>query len=281
MTRATSAAKGNGRRSRLLACALALSAALLGACGGSPPPEDPIDAARTFAREQGSSDANGRWLLAEMFVPGGSGPQANVARERLVAVPAAKRGPFARLALAIHDEQHGRLREAAKGYVAALDAARGSDIPEGEMIAWYASGRLLDLRPSVPGLWTFARPVVEAAVARPDHIGFRAHADAVELWSLDGLAPQRIASAAKGEPAPPEALGDVVARSLGCSSAARFAGPFGRGVTSDLMRPTPAEAPGTWPLSFPTSATDVGARVFEAERRGCRLAATEPGGAGV
>ena len=238
--------------------------------------------ARALARDGGGGEAHGRWLLAEMFVPGGSDPQANLARKRITEIPIAKRGPFARLAVAVFDEQHGRLREAAMGYVGALDAARSLDIPEGEMIAWYASGRLLDLRPSVPGLWSFARASIEAAVREPAHIGFRAHADAVELWSLDGLAPQRIAAAAKGEPAPPDALGDVVARSLGCVGEARFAGPFGRGVIADLMRSTPAEAPGTWPLFFPASPDRAEVpRVIPAVRRGCRLAATEPGGEGV
>lgn len=268
--------------------ALALAAALLGAtigCGGAAAPLAPIDAYRAAAREDGSSDALGRWLLAELFVPGGSTPQANLAAARLREVTArgdAGAAPLARLALAVDDDVHGRLRAAAERYVAAFGAARGSDRPEAEVVAWYATRRLLELRPSVHDLWAIARPVLVPAVSRPGRIGFRAHADVVELWGLEELAPARMAAAARGEATAQEALGDVMARSLGCATAARFAGPFGRGVSRELGEAAAGEAPGTWPIVFPATRDRVTpARVLAAEHRGCKVVATDPSDEGV
>lgn len=265
-----------------LAAALAASVVSTGCASGPAVPPADIDRLRAAAREEAGGEALGRWLLGELYIPGGTAPQANLARDRLRALAEARRGPLGALALAIDDEQHGRLREAARGYVAALGQARTSPRPEAEMVAWYATGRLLELRPSVPGMWSFARTVIEAAVNRPGRIGFRAHADAVELWSLDQLAPERIAAAARGEPPAREPLGDVVASSLGCVREGRFAGPFGRGVSSELGRPTVGEAPGAWPVVFPATEDRVTpARVLAAERRGCRLVASEPSQEGV
>jgi predicted Zn-dependent protease len=269
-------------RGRLVA-ALGIAAALVAAtgCGAPPPPAAPIDAYRAAARDDGGADALGRWLLAELFVPGGSAPQANVAAARLRGASRGA-GPLPRLALAIDDDAHGRLRAAARGYVGAFGAARASDGPEAELVAWYAMRRLLELRPSVPDLWTFARPVLEPAVARPGHVGFRAHADVVELWGLEELAPARMAAATRGEPPPAEALGDAMARALGCATAARFAGPFGRGVARELGEPAAGEGPGAWPVVFPPTRDRVTpARVLAAERRGCKLVATQASGEGV
>ncbi len=265
-----------------LVATLATSALATGCAGGPEEPPAAIDAVRAAAREDGTGDALGRWLLGELYVPGGTAPQANLARDRLRDLGERARGPVGELALAIEHEQHGRLRDAARGYTAAFAAARGSERAEAEMVAWYATGRLLELRPSVPAMWSFARPAIEAAVTRPGRIGFRAHADAVELWSLEQLAPDRIASAARGEPPPKEALGDVVARSLGCAREGRFAGPFGRGVSSELGQTMVGEATGPWPTVFPVTADRVApARVIAAERRGCRLIASEPSQEGV
>lgn len=264
---------------------LIASLAGLGAgCGGAAaPPPAAIDTIRAAAREDATSaDALARWLLGELFVPGGSAPQANIAADRLRGLGDRRATPLGRLALAVDHDLHGRLREAARGYVAAFGAARRGDGAESEMVAWYATRRLLELRPSVPDLWSFARPVLEPAVRQPGRIGFRAHADVVELWGLEQLAPDRMAAAARGEPPPRDALGDVMARSLGCATAGRFAGPFGRGVASELGQPAAGEASGVWPMVFPAAKDRVAPpRVLAAERRGCRLLATEASQEGV
>src|SRR6185437_3576762 len=112
------------------AARVAAAAALvlaLGACAGSvPAPTDPLAALRTAAgAEAGDGEAMGRWLLGELYVPGGKPERAAEARKRLEALPAdAKKGLFASLARAEDDDVHGRFRSAAMEYLDAVTAAR-------------------------------------------------------------------------------------------------------------------------------------------------------------
>src|SRR5262249_7857047 len=150
--------------------------------------------------DSADGEAVGRWLLGELLVPGGEVPRAQSARKRLEELsPEAKKGMFASLARAIDDETHGRFRAAALAYIDALAAARTRPHPDAPLVAWFSSNHALRLRSSVTNLWDQGREVVKYTVEHPGNAGWRARAELVEWWGLDGFR-HEAAAAASGEP---------------------------------------------------------------------------------
>lgn len=231
-------------RTLRLGRALALTLALCAGCGAAQErPVDPLLAARSDGPSSDEPDRVGRWLLLELVAPGGQSSQANAARKRLDSLEKAEvgRALYAVLGRALDDEAHGALGRAARSYLDVLDAARSHDGPEAELVAWFASSRLLRLRPSVAGIWADAKPRVERAIADPGGIGFRARGDLVDWWMFDTRREGKLDNVA------------IEARAvemLGCLKEARLAGPFGGVAPLDVVTHFDAERPGPWPLVF-------------------------------
>ncbi len=236
----------NGMRAQVIGLgALAIIAAA--ACGGgtsSPAAKSPESVVSLRDAGDGSSDgeAVGKWLLGEMLAPGGKVADAQRARKRLDAVRGNREGLWASLARATDDEMHGAPQSATDAYVAVLVAAQKSLDPLAPLAAWYGVHHLLSLRAAVSDLYERHRKELDALVASPGRLGWRAVAELVE-WQIG----EKLDRA--------EATGDaydalVKARS-GCASSVQLAGPFGHGSGPDRRRPFDAEKPGPWPPSWP------------------------------
>ncbi|WP_437315293.1 hypothetical protein [Sorangium sp. So ce385] len=268
--------------SSLLRLAGAATLALaLGACSAATAPRapDPIASLRDAGARSTDGEVVGRWLLGELLVPGGTPAGVKAARKRLDGIGA--KSMLASLGRAIDDEAHGRNARAAVAYLEAVDAARVSAHPDAPLVGWFAANHLLGLRSSVVGLWKKSREVVLRAIDRPGNLGWRARAELVEWWSIEGL-PEEAAAAARADSAgagaaPAAPLIDVAARRYGCIEDARFAGPFGHLAESDHRVRYEAERAGPWPPVFPRDPRRADPpRVLGAERRGCQLSAVAP-----
>ncbi|AGP40502.1 hypothetical protein [Sorangium cellulosum] len=254
----------------------------LGACSAATAPRapDPIASLRDAGARSTDGEVVGRWLLGELLVPGGTPAGVKAARKRLDGIGA--KSMLASLGRAIDDEAHGRNARAAAAYLEAVDAARVSAHPDAPLVGWLAANHLLGLRSSVVGLWKTSREVVLRAIDRPGNLGWRARAELVEWWSIEGL-PEEAAAAARADgaggagAAPAAPLIDVAARRYGCIENARFAGPFGHLAESDHRVRYEAERAGPWPPVFPRDPRRADPpRVLGAERRGCQLSAVAP-----
>jgi tetratricopeptide (TPR) repeat protein len=223
--------------------ALVLGAALaLAGCGASQSKVvDPLIAARADGPRSDDADEVGRWLLLELVAPGGQSGQAHAARKRLEEVGKTDKGLYATLGRAVDDEVHGSLAGAAASYLDVIDAARSHEGPEAELVAWFASSRLLRLRPSVAGIWSGAKARVERAIAEPGSLGFRARGDLVDWWMFDTRREGKLDAKTVEE----RAVG-----MLGCLREARLAGPFGGVAPLDVVTRFDPEKPGPWPLVF-------------------------------
>jgi tetratricopeptide (TPR) repeat protein len=230
----------NARPLRILLLAL-----LLAGCAGSgvgKPARSPIDALRE--QGQGSTDGNvvGRWAIAEMFEPGGDAKEAVRAQARLILPAVSKGGMYASLARGILADVHGAPRAAADAYVETLKAASVAfDDKRAPLVAWYASHHLLALRASVAELYTGHKGALEALVASPGALGWRAVAEILEWSAAEAFDKAQVTG---------DAYDEVVTRRLGCAKEMRIAGPFGHGGLPDRRRSFPAEAPGPWPPSW-------------------------------
>jgi len=230
-------------RARLLFLALVGATAL--ACGHSATPREPqVPLARLRADASASNDAEvlGRWALAEMLEPGGSVTQAARARLLLDKKRGLGAGMYANLAAAIADEAHGDPRSAADGYVSTLRAARSSEDAVAPLVSWFATHHLLALRGSVAELYARYKPVLDALIASPGKIGWRAVAELVE-WSSAEVFDKAEATGT--------AYDELVTARLGCTRAVRLAGPFGHGSIADRRRAFGPEGAGPWPESWP------------------------------
>lgn len=299
---------------RAAARVLSLGAAVLaiGACGAAavPTPEAPLAAMRREGASSSDGEAVGRWLLGELFAPGGSSAGVKQARRRLEGLGApAQKGMFSAFARAVDDDNHGHFRAAAAAYLDAIAASRSSTHADAPLVAWYAASHLLGLRSSVAGLWSQGREIVRKTLDHPGNIGWRARGELVEWWSLDGLADEESAA---GDADPKDARDSAVkdardgaakeareareareggkvvgaleqaARSYGCTDKARMAGPFGHGAASDQRARFDAERAGPWPQVFPKDPLRQAApRVLPVERAGCALRGVGAEGSGI
>lgn len=252
-------------------CAAVLAITAAGACGGAPPPADPLAAMREAAAEAADGEAVGRWLLGEMYAPGGTPARATEARKRLSALPKeAQKGLYASLARAVDEEAHGKNRVAALAYLDAVAAARVSDHPDAALVAWFSTNHLLGLRSGVTGLWSVAREQVKKTIEQPGNIGWRARGELVEWWTIDGYREEAHAD----KDGAPHGAYEAAAKLYGCVEKARMAGPFGHLAPTDHRGHFEAERAGPWPAVFPRDPLRLEApRVREVERVGCAVRA--------
>jgi tetratricopeptide (TPR) repeat protein len=245
------------------------------ACRGAETPEArPLAEERNEGASSSDPDVVGRWALAEMLEPGGDAKEASRARARLSRSNMQGTGMYASFARALYDETHGSPRQAADAYVATLNAARNAARDaQTPLIAWYASHHLLSLRGSVTGLYARHRAALEALVASPGALGWRAVAELVEWSSREAYD----SAESTGDAYDARATAD-----LGCSSKVALAGPFGRGTAADRRRAFGPEASGPWPPSWPNEAVrGVAPRILKSDQHRCYAGSAEDVGDGV
>lgn len=234
-------------------------------CGGQISTTEPKTASelRTTAASSTDTEIVGRWLLAELISVDASAKRARQARQRLDKLGGL--GMFASLSRAIDDDAHGRHPEAVHWYVKTLEAARTEADPIAPVAAWYASNRVLHLRSGSPAMWSEVKAKIEAAIASPGALGWRARGELVEWWEREAI---RQGNSRAVEEA---------ARMHGCVQNVSLAGPFGRNAASDRYRSFDAEQPGRWPVRFAPDAdrSHVVPKVLETERNGCEIRATK------
>ncbi|MDF2696653.1 MAG: Cell division protein FtsK, partial [Labilithrix sp.] len=258
----------------------AVLATVLGACGGAAP-EAKTPVALSKLRSQGKSSSDGevvgRWLLDEMFAPGGTAKGAEEARVRLLANKGDKKattggGLYASIGGAMWDEMHGSPKRAAQGYVAALGHAKKSEDQAAPLVAWLATHHLVGLRGSVSNLWKDNAGALEAVIAAPGHIGWRALAELHEWSTAEALDRAEVTG---------DTYDTLVTSRMGCSRDVRIAGPFGRGAAPDRRRAFAAErAP--WPPSWPEDPLRGSVpHVLKTERHRCLTASTEKTDEGI
>ncbi|APR82438.1 Hypothetical protein A7982_07787 [Minicystis rosea] len=241
---------------------------------------------REAAADARDGETVGRWILGEMYAPGGDPARVVEARKRLAALPPeAQKGLFASLARAVDDEAHGRFRSAALAHLDAIAAARGSQHPDAPLVAWFSSNHLLGLRAGVADLWSQARDLVKKTIEQPGNVGWRARGELVEWWTLDGYREEAPALAATdgkasipsdvgSEGAAPQGVFEASAKLYGCVDKARLAGPFGHLAANEHRTHFDAERAGPWPAVFPRDPRRSEApRVRKVERFGCALRA--------
>ncbi|MBK6465307.1 MAG: hypothetical protein IPF92_30535 [Myxococcales bacterium] len=261
-------------RARTLALFATLGALALtplsSGCGRDPAAPSSSTLVRDLRAASGSGDGErvGRWLLAELFAPGGEAKQATEARKQLAALPK-ERGVYASLSQALADEGHGAPRAAADAFVATLVAARESEVRDGEreLVAWMAAHRLVALRGSVADLWKKHKATIDDLVARPGRLGWRAVAELVEWWAVESFDEVKVIDKAYDA--------QVTAR-MGCVKGLRIAGPFGHATAADRRRSFPAEG-APWPAAFPPDPVRGSTpRVLKTDQTRCVASAVEP-----
>ncbi len=229
----------------------------------------PADVARVRAHARGSTDPEtlGRWLLAEMFAPGGGPAGAREARSRIE--QAGARGVEASLAAGIFDETHGEPQKAALAYVDAIDFARSGGT-YAALSAWFAANHLQGLRGAIPNLWERERRRVFDLVAHPGRMGWRALAE-LNDW----------VNAQESAAPPSEDSEEALISRVGCAPNVRVAGPFGHGVAADRRIHFAAES-APWPAAWDKdSVRGTVPRVLRTERHRCTTASAEPTQEGV
>ena len=216
-----------------------------------------------------------RWFAAELLEPKGRPDEALKARDRIEKLggPKSARGE---LAFALDDHFHGRLRLAPHRYLRAAEKARlETTDKDSEAIGWTAVHYALDLKRNDPDLFVHWRAWVQASVASPQSLGWRARGELAdyllsELYREDGGKP--------GEKPRLERMADE----FGCVRNLRLAGPFGHGAGRDLQRSFPAELPGPWPSRFKAEpGIERSPSILKTERNGCLVETAEPVGDGI
>jgi cellulose synthase operon protein C len=211
-------------------------------CGAATPRApaiEPLAQLRPTAQTSADGEVVGQWALSETLLPGGTAAQAALARQRLEVVR--HDGLWASVGRAIIDESHGDPESASRSYVAALSACVVSANQEAPLVGWFAAHRLLGLRGPVADLYAKNRGPVEALLARPGHLGWRAVAE-LEEW-------RAVEVYDKAEKSGDAYNAEVLLRA-GCARGIRLAGPFGHGGAPDRLRSYPAERPGPWPAAW-------------------------------
>jgi tetratricopeptide (TPR) repeat protein len=255
-------------RASMVALAMGTSLAF-GACGGanqaSPSTAAQLATLRDDARSSRDGEVVGRWLLAELFAPGGTADQAASAKKRLEGIGHA--GMYASLGLAVEAELHGAPRPAAEAYIAALKGAQRSADPDAPLVAWYASHHLLGLRGAVSELYTQHKAEIEALITSPGSLGWRSTTELVEWSSAEAFDKAETTG---------DAYDALVQKRSGCATGLRLAGPFGHGSAADRRRAFAAERPGPWPPSWsPDPLRGTVPHVVKAEQHRCLASSTE------
>jgi tetratricopeptide (TPR) repeat protein len=208
----------------------------------------------------------GRWLLDEMFAPGGTTKGAEDARNRLLAKKTSGDALYASIGGALWDEMHGDPKRAAQGYVAALGYAKKSSDPSATLVGWVAAHHLVGLRGSVANLWKDNANVLESIIAAPGNVGWRALASLHEWSTAEALDRAEVTG---------DKYDALVTSRMGCSREIRIAGPFGKGSAPDRRRSFPAER-SPWPPSWPEDPLRGSVpHILKTERHRCLTASTE------
>ena len=177
---------------------------------------------------------------------------------------------LAALARGMDDAFHGHLAAAGDHYLEAVRSARDSRDERAPLIAWFAANRAVSFSHDAPDLWKHWKPFVEAAIAEPRNVGWRARGELVE-WSIDE-------AWAEGEK-------DVDRRAInlyGCLTSARLAGPFGRGAPTDAVREFAPERPGPWPYRWePEPGVAKAPRLLQTTSHSCAIQTDERPGDGL
>lgn len=251
---------------------MTLVASLASACGGPVVPKAPSDIG-TLRSEgaAGDREAAGRWLLGEMFEPGGEAARATEARAKLAKMP---RGGFhASLGRAIYDETHGEPGLAADAFVAVLEEASASSDPDAELAAWYAAVHLTTLRTNVPHLYKTHKSMLDRLARTPGRIGWRAVSTLLE-WSVAENAEGIVQSADEAD--------KRITNQLGCVRNIRLAGPFGQASAADRRRSFPPETAAAWPISWPKDPVrGLEPRILDSEQPRCVATIKQRAGDGV
>ncbi|MBN2192749.1 MAG: hypothetical protein JW751_08010 [Polyangiaceae bacterium] len=248
-----------------------VAALVLGSCGRLAPrhPEPTLTELRRAGPMAEDPEMVARWLLAELFVPGGDATQAARASTRLAGMQTEDHA-LAELGLGLEAWLHGRTAEAPDRFLRAVRAARTSEAPYAPFVAWFASRQAVNLRHHAPGLWRRWQGFVDQAIAAPDRLGWRARNELVDWWSAEAFAA-----------AGPDVLGRT-AQQYGCLGKVRLAGPFGRHTKRDLVSRHAAEEPGPWPERWPRADGQIDTpRRLRTRHEGCRTWADEPVADGV
>jgi hypothetical protein len=204
--------------------------------GGRAGPRSSLDALRDHGRGSSDGDDVGLWALGEMFSPGGNVGEVQRAEARLRAPDVTKTGMYGNLARGVLADVHGTPRLAADAYVATLKAASGTlGDARAPMVAWYASHHLLGLRGSVHELYATYKAPLEALVAAPGNIGWRAAAEILE-WSA--------AEAFDKAQATGDAYDALVTQRLGCAKALPARSVTAGSPTAGALLPPRHPAPG-------------------------------------
>jgi len=252
----------------------ALATASAAGCGGAPSEvrsPTSVSDARDKGRASGDGETVGRWALLEMVSPGGDAAQAKNAAGRLRQMK--HEGLYGSLALAVYDEFHGDPRAAADGYVTALVAARKSDDPDVQLVAWFATNRLHSLRGSVAELYAHHKKTLDDLSARPGKLGWRAVAELSDWSNAEAFDKATVID---------DAYDAQYTARAGCARKVRLAGPFGRGTTVDRRRSFAAEDARPWPPSWeadPLRGTRP--HVLKIEQHRCLVGSPEQTGKGV
>jgi predicted Zn-dependent protease len=235
------------RRIALIAIGLATSA-----CGT----KGPALGAKTIADYRGEGTSE-HAILAELIVPGGNLTRAE--RSLAASRPQTFEGHIA--AALIHEER-GRSLQAASAYAEAIRLA--AKTPVDLNASWFAANRFSKLASFIPEAYAAIANEVDQWTTMPSLVGWRTLSELHEAWSMWRVA--------RGEHTLVE---NEVASRAGCASSARFAGPFGKGKTSDLVAQWPAETEGPWPAAWASNDAlvqgGVAARVVPARRSLCNL----------
>ena len=225
------------RRALALAFAFAFSGA---ACGSHPGgPQTGLADLRSEAASSSDGDLVGRWALTEALAPGGDPKQLDRALARLATLN--DKSMLGATARGVVAESHGHPRAASDAYITALEAARSSRDEETSLVAWYAVHRLKTLRLDVTKLYDSHRAGLDDVVKNPGVIGWRAAAELADWMEAETYRRAEITG---------KDFDKFVAKSSGCLTGLRLAGPFGHGGAPDRRRSFDAEKPGPWPTTF-------------------------------
>ncbi len=250
------------------------SIAVFAGCASAPPPlaaTASIGSIRSDGKSSSDGEVVGRWALSEMFASGGTAPEMSAALKRLEKIK--HEGMYGSLAIALERETHGDPKVAADAYVATLKAVQVSEDPDAQLVGWVAAHHLHALRGSVAELFSRYKTTLDAMVARPGALGWRAVAELVD-WSTGEALDKAEATG--------DAYDTLVNARVGCAKSVRIAGPFGRASAADRRRAFPAEKPGPWPLAWaPDPMRGTPPHILKVEQHRCLAASTEQVGEGI
>lgn len=252
--------------SSLLVAVLALTACTAGRSGEGP--ALPVAELRRDGARSRDPEVVARWLLGELISPGGQAGQARKARAALDRLRGD--GILANLARGLDDSLHGNLGGVPDHYLGAVRAARDSNDENAPLIAWFAAEQAISFHRGDDKLFQRWQPFLEAAIAEPRSMGWRARAELLDFWQNE------VWSETKKD------VQEEGARMHGCAEKVRVAGPFGSDAPLDTTRSFPAEAPGPWPERWaPEPGQGLAPEILEIEREGCHIGAKETPGSGV